>query len=111
MAIRDAIMPEFEHEMMNTRKTLERVPEKLFAWKPHDKSFSMGHLASHIANMIGWAEPTMNATSFDLASVTPAEMNRAAKSQKELLSWFDASVAKVRPVLAKSDADYFVDLD
>ena len=106
--ITDLLLPEFDQEMANTRRVLERVPDDKFGWKPHDKSWSMGELASHIANMIGWAEPTMNATSFDLASVTPAEMNRAAKSQKELLSWFDANVAKVRPALAKSDADYFV---
>src|SRR6266404_5268575 len=55
MALRDALLPEFDMEMASTRKTLERVPEDKFGWKPHDKSFSMGHLASHLANLPSWA--------------------------------------------------------
>ena len=38
MAIRDALLPEFDQEMAATRKTLERVPEAKFSWKPHPKS-------------------------------------------------------------------------
>src|SRR6266542_1535674 len=38
MAISDAMLPEFDHEMANTRKTLERVPEDRFDWKPHEQS-------------------------------------------------------------------------
>jgi uncharacterized damage-inducible protein DinB len=50
----------------------------------------------------------MNQTEFDLATVTPEEMNQAAKNRAELLAWFDANVAAARQTLAKSDADYFV---
>jgi uncharacterized damage-inducible protein DinB len=108
MTITELLLPEFDHEMASTRRVLERVPETKFDWKPHPKSFSMGDLASHIANMIGWGETTMNATEFDVAGVTPEQMNRCAKSSAELLSWFDANVANVRKALAKSDAEYFV---
>ena len=48
MAIRDAFLPEFDHEMGTTRKTLERVPENNTDWKPHDKSMTMGRLAGHL---------------------------------------------------------------
>ena len=44
--------PKFDQEMAATRRVLERVPDDKFAWKPHDKSFSMGDLASHIVNMM-----------------------------------------------------------
>ena len=43
MAINQALLGEFDHEMANTRKTLERVPDGKFDWKPHTKSMSMGH--------------------------------------------------------------------
>ena len=39
MALVDALLPEFDHEMTTTRKLLERVPEDRFDWKPHAKSF------------------------------------------------------------------------
>ena len=67
MTIAELLLPEYDQEMDATRRVLERVPEDKFAWKPHDKSFAMGDLASHIANTVSWAEPTMNQTMFDLA--------------------------------------------
>ncbi len=108
MTIAELLLPEFDQEMASTRKVLERVPEEKFGWKPHDKSFSMGNLASHIVNMVSWTVDTMNTPEFDIASVSPEEMNRAAKSHTELLSWFDANTARARAALQKPDADYFV---
>ena len=108
MTIAELLVPEFDQEMAATRKVLERVPDDKFAWKPHEKSFSMGNLASHIANMIAWTVDTMTRTEFDLSRVTPEEMNRAAKDRAELLSWFDANTTKARASLEKPDADYLV---
>jgi uncharacterized damage-inducible protein DinB len=108
MTIAELLLPEFDQEMAATRKVLERVPDDKFAWKPHDKSFSMGNLASHIANMVTWTVDTMNRQEFNLASVTPEEMNRAAKDRAELLSWFDANVKSARAAMDKPDGDYFV---
>jgi len=108
MTIAELLLPEFDQEMASTRKVLERVPDDKFGWKPHDKSYAMGQLASHIANMTAWAVDTMTKTEFDMAGVSPEVMNRAAKNREELLSWFDAGVAKARAALQKPDADYFV---
>jgi len=108
MTIADLLQPEFDREMATTRRVLERAPEDKFAWKPHDKSYSMGELASHIVNSVKWTVDTMNKTEFDLAGVKPEELNRAAKNRAELLEWFDANVPSARAALARSDADYAV---
>ena len=108
MTIADLLLPEFDQEMATTRRVLERVPEDKFAWKPHDKSFSMGDLASHVVNSVKWTVDTMNKTEFDLAGVKPEELNRAARTRAELLEWFDANVPSARATLARSDADYAV---
>jgi uncharacterized damage-inducible protein DinB len=108
MTIAELLLPELDQEMATTRRVLERVPDDKLAWKPHDRSWSMGDLASHIVNMIKWTDVTMNQTEFDLGSVSPAEMNQAAKSRAELLEWFDANAASARQAAARSDADYFV---
>jgi uncharacterized damage-inducible protein DinB len=108
MKIAELLLPEFDQEMATTRKTLERVPDDMFAWKPHGKSFSMGDLASHIANMVTWTVDTMNRPEFDLDGVTPEEMNRAAKSRAELVSWFDRNTSAARAALDKPDAEYMV---
>lgn len=108
MPLTDSLLPEFDQEMATTRRVLERVSDATLGFKPHEKSWSMGQLASHIANMIGWAEVTMNATEFDVMSVSPEQANQTAKSKTELLSWFDVNVVKARAALSKSDADYAV---
>jgi DNA topoisomerase VI subunit B len=44
MSIADTLLPEFDQEMATTRRLLERVPTDKGKWKPHPKSFSLGHL-------------------------------------------------------------------
>ncbi len=60
MALGDALLPEFDHEMANTRKTLERVPDDKLDWKPHAKSMAMGGLATHLSNLPTWANHTID---------------------------------------------------
>src|SRR5580693_6096208 len=67
MKISETILPEFDQEMANTRKVLERVPEGKDDWKPHAKSSSLGALAAHIANMPDWAGLTLETDTFDYA--------------------------------------------
>ena len=67
MAIKDALLPEFDHEMATTRKVIDRVPEEKFGYKPHERSMTMGALASHIADMPTWAIVGITQDSLDLA--------------------------------------------
>jgi uncharacterized damage-inducible protein DinB len=108
MTIAELLLPEVDQEMATTRRVLERVPDDKLGWKPHDKSWSMGDLASHIVNMIKWTDVTMNQTEFDMATVSPEQMNQAATSRAQLLEWFDANAAAARQAMARSDADYVV---
>lgn len=100
MAINQALLPEFENEMATTRRVLERVPDDKFDWKPHEKSMTMGHLASHIAHMAGWTVATLGQESLDLAppGEPPIEMHDAT-SNSELLAMFDQNVAGAKSAL------------
>src|SRR5690348_5361916 len=101
MALKDALLPEFDQEMVNTRKTLERVPDDKFGWRPHPKSGTMGWLASHIATMVGWTVDTLQKDSFDVSPPgAPQARMPEAHSQKELLEIFDSSVVKARAAIA-----------
>ena len=106
MPIADSILPEFDHEMANTRKTLERVPDDKFAWKPHEKSMTMGQLAGHLAQMPGWGKDTLTTESFDVAPVDgpPVQPSRP-KNRQEVLALFDKGVAEVRAALAAAKDD------
>src|SRR4026207_1258613 len=108
MTIAELLLPELEQEMATTRRVLERVPDDKLAWKPHDRSWSMGDLASHIVNSIKWADFTMKQAELDLGPGALDEMNKAAKSRADLLAWFDANAAAARQALGKSDPVYAV---
>jgi uncharacterized damage-inducible protein DinB len=103
MAIVDSLIPEFDHEMATTRKVLERVPEDRFDWRPHQKSFSLGVLAKHVATLPTWGTETLTRSEIDLVGNSPPA---SAASKSELLGAFDKNVAEVRAALAgKSDAE------
>ena len=68
MTIAATLLPEFDQEMKTTRKVLERVPTDKGTWKPHEKSFSIGHLAQLLSWMPGWITSTLTQDSLDLAT-------------------------------------------
>jgi len=104
MKISDSLLPEFDQEMANTRKVLERVPEGKGDWKPHAKSSTFAALTAHIANMPDWAGLTMQTDAFDYAPPgAPPYVTPTYASNKELLAAFDKSVAQARAALAAAD--------
>jgi uncharacterized damage-inducible protein DinB len=104
MKISETLLPEFDQEMANTRKVLERVPAAKFSWKPHPKSFAFGALAAHIANMVEWAELTLQRDSFDYAPPgAPPYKTPEFASSEDLVAAFDKSVVQARSALSAAD--------
>lgn len=104
MSMSEALLPEFDAEMANTRKMLERVPDDKFAWKPHEKSMTLGRLAGHIAEMPDYIRYTLTLPSMSLTNENgePNYESFYPKSREELLEKFDTDVAQARAALAKS---------
>jgi uncharacterized damage-inducible protein DinB len=95
------MLGEFDNEMANTRKTLERVPEDKLGWTPDPKSMKLGRLAGHIAEMVGWGTLTLAKDEFDLdpdgkGNYKPFE----ATSRKQLIEEFDKNAAAARAALS-----------
>jgi uncharacterized damage-inducible protein DinB len=104
MPLTDALLPEFDHEMGTTRRLLERVPEDRLPWAPHEKSMSLGRLASHLAEIPGWVSGLLKERSFNMKSGAYQPVSYA--SRVEILSTFDANVAAARlNLVAKSDGE------
>jgi uncharacterized damage-inducible protein DinB len=99
MAISDSLLPEFDREMANTRRTLERVPDEKFSWTPHAKSSEMGALASHLARLASWATLTIQGDSFDLAPGGIPARFPPLTSNQEVLDTFDKGIADARAAL------------
>ena len=101
MGMSQALLGEWDHEMANTRRTLERVPEEKLGWKPHEKSWAMGGLATHLANLPSWGALTLKGDELDLApGGKPLPPMEPAKTREEILEVFDKNVAAARAAIA-----------
>lgn len=105
MTFAETLLPEFDQEMKTTRRLLERVPSDKAEWKPHPKSFSLGHLAQLVSWMPGWITNAVRETELDLAGGA----KYSTEKTDDLVKMFDKNVAEAREAIAKSkDADYTV---
>src|SRR6266545_3864576 len=105
MTIAETLLPEFDQEMTSTRRLLERVPSEKGPWKPHPKSFALGHLAQLVAWIPGWITNTLRDTALDLATAP----GYSFETTETLLRGFDKNVSEAHTALTSSrDADFSV---
>lgn len=104
--IKEGLLAEFDHEVATTRRLLERLPDdpERLSWKPHEKSMSLGGLATHISNLPIWGGTILNATFVDLATLPPNVAEKTSRS--EILAAFDENTRKTRAGMDRTDAEY-----
>jgi uncharacterized damage-inducible protein DinB len=98
MAMNQALLAEFDQEMVGTRKTLANLPDDKMGWKPHPKSFPMGTLARHVADLPNWMTETIAKDELEIGDF-PGYPAPETNTQKALLELFDKNVAKARAAL------------
>ena len=109
MRLSEALLPEFDQEMIHIRKTLERVPDDRLGWKPHEKSMTMGRLATHLAETPGWTLPTIEKDSLDLAPPgAPPFQPATANSRQEMLDMFDKDIKAARVAIAGASDEHLL---
>jgi uncharacterized damage-inducible protein DinB len=99
MTLCQTITLDYENEMKNTRKLLERVPldDAHRGYKPHEKSMSLEGLATHVAGIPGWAKMALDS---ELLELQPGTKFEIAGSTAELLEMFDKAVKEGRSAIA-----------
>jgi uncharacterized damage-inducible protein DinB len=95
--IAETLLPEFDQEMSATRKLLERVPESLADWKPHQKSRSLGDLATHVANIPAMMRVVIKQD--ELISPDPSVRPPKFTTTAALVEFFDKNVKIAREAL------------
>jgi uncharacterized damage-inducible protein DinB len=103
MTVPASLIPEFDQEMKSTRRVLERVPSDKADWRPHPKSFPLGHLAQLLSWMPGWITNAVQETKLDLGKAGGYSMQKT----ETLLDGFDRNVREAREALAKASAEDF----
>lgn len=102
MTIPELFLQEFDEEIPSTRKMLERVPETSFSWKPHEKSMTLGRLASHVAELPARCATIITTESFVRQ---PGTAPFLASSSAEIIEKFDTVSAEARKALANLRED------
>ncbi len=105
MTIGRDLLPEWDQEMKVTRRLIERVPGDKGEWKPHPKSFSLGHLAQLVSWMPGWITQALTKTELNLQGGA----GYTYETTDTLLTLFDKNAKEGRAALERaSDADFDV---
>ena len=90
-------LQEMEAEINSTRKCMERIPETLYTWKPHEKSMNMGYLALLVAEIPKWITDTIEKSVIDFADFKHFE----PKNTSELVNHFDENINGAKNTLRK----------
>lgn len=94
-------LAEFDYEMDATRRLLERVPTDRGEWKPHEKSFALGHLAQLASWMPGWIASALTEDVYDFADAPGYSFEPTEK----LLAELDRNAVAARSALESVTGD------
>ena len=100
---RPATFGDLDQELAATRRLLERVPDEHWDWKPHEKSMTLGRLASHLAELTFLGVVVVQRDAFDVATDrpdTPKPSNRG-----EVLAQFDQGASALQAAADAAPAD------
>ncbi len=108
MGLSASMLPEFDHEMANTRKTLERIPEDKLDWKPHEKSTTLRGLGTHLANLVSWTVHVIEKAELDAMPGGNPLRAKPIESVPEALETFDRNVAAARAAIQGASDEHLM---
>ena len=88
-------LAELEAEIPATRKCIERIPESLYDWKPHERSMNLGYLTLLVAEIPKWITNMITVGEIDLATFDHFKLTTTAA----LVAHFDENIADTRKAL------------
>jgi len=97
----EVLYPDLAAELATTRRVLERVPDDEPNWAPHEKSTTIGRLATHLAQLPRFA--AMMLTSSDLDVLTTKWPDDTLPTTAERLALFDSLAGEMRERVEGAD--------
>ncbi len=110
MTIAEILLQDYDVEISNTRRTLERVPEDKPDWVPHPKSMKMGKLAMHCASLPNFGHYILEEDGMDVASSKRPKPNLTFTTREGCLQQLAESSAKCRAAIAKASNEHLAAL-
>jgi uncharacterized damage-inducible protein DinB len=99
MTIAEILLLDYDAEIQNTRRILERIPDNA-QWKPHDKSMPMGRLAVHVSRLPDFATTILTTDELQLANHKFPPM--VFESTEKLLAELEKTSTEARHALESS---------
>jgi uncharacterized damage-inducible protein DinB len=106
MTIAEILLQDYDVEISNTRRTLERVPDDMPDWAPHEKSMKLGKLAMHCATMPLFGLYILEDDGMDLTTSTRPQASLKFESRELCLQRLDESAAQCRAALASASDEH-----
>src|SRR5579875_1179673 len=103
MSIAETLLIDYDHEIANTRRLLERIPEKDPQWKPHQKSMPIGRLALHVARLPDFLSRILTTPELNFATTKFPDL--VFESTPHLLAELDRTAAEARSQMAGCSDD------
>ena len=104
LKLTDLFLGELEREAAATRRTLERVPEGRYDWKPHEKSMTLGRLAELVARLPSWPVFMIKQDELELTT----QQSQPLRTSRELVQALDEGVAEAREALANTTDEHLM---
>jgi uncharacterized damage-inducible protein DinB len=103
MSQKEELLREFDQEMAGLRKTLERVPNDKWGWKPHPKSAAMGGLAQHLSQIPHWIVNAITLSELDIMPGGKPARQEPLPNIAAVLEQFEHNVKEARAALEALD--------
>jgi uncharacterized damage-inducible protein DinB len=104
MKMTDLFLAELEREAAATRRTLERVPDGRYDWKPHEKSMKLGSLAELVARLPSWSVFMIKQDELEITTYKTQPL----RTNRELVQALDEGVAEARQAFANTTDEYLL---
>ena len=94
-----------DQESKTTRKILEKIPTEQLGYKPHEKSYTLGVLGTHIGELPSWTDLIINTHELDFTNMhyNPPTIN----TSEDIMKVFEDTLNKAKEVLENAADEKF----
>ena len=108
MSIASRYVPAFDHLVHGTKVHLAAIPDDQLSWRPHPKSWTIGELGSHLANLPSWTGATLGQDELDIAPAEgPPPQQPEYGSSAAMVEAFEKNCATARSIIEGTSDEEF----
>ena len=106
--MKQALLGEFMHEAESTRKLFNAIPDSALDYRPQPHLWSVGQLASHIAEVYNWFDGVFDLDVFDMGSYKydKGDISKASN----IVAKLEENIAKAQAILENADESKFMNV-